>query len=132
MSAPARSGELMEAATLARSRREAMRARTRRIRRSVAGLAVTLFVVVFAIVLVQLASGHDPALLAARRRAALGSSRASSRPPAPATSSSSTGTESSAEGAESTGSGASSGQGEFAGGSSAAESGVSGVRTSQS
>jgi hypothetical protein len=63
----------MDARALASSRREALRRRTRRIRRSVAALAVTLFGLVFAIVYVQLASGHDPGLAAsaARRRAAL-------------------------------------------------------------
>jgi hypothetical protein len=41
-----------------------MRLRARRIRRVVAGLAVTLFATAFLIVYVQLASGHDPALVA--------------------------------------------------------------------
>lgn len=71
MSRPADESRPMEAKALARARSEALRVRTRRIRRSVAGLAVTLFVLVFAVVYVQLASGHDPALVAnARRRAA--------------------------------------------------------------
>jgi hypothetical protein len=46
--------------------------RARRIRRAVAGLAVALFTTAFLVVYVQLASGHDPALVAnaAKRRAA--------------------------------------------------------------
>jgi hypothetical protein len=60
-----------DAKALARSRREAIRRRTRRIRRSVAAVAVTLFAVAFLVVYVQLASGHDPALVAnAEKRAA--------------------------------------------------------------
>jgi uncharacterized membrane protein len=60
-----------EAKALARGHREAIRRRTRRIRRSVAALAVTLFAVAFLVVYVQLASGHDPALVAnAAKRAA--------------------------------------------------------------
>lgn len=59
-----------DARALARERRDAMRRRTRRIRRSVAGLAMMLFAVAFLVVYVQLASGHDPALVAnANRRA---------------------------------------------------------------
>ncbi len=55
---------------LARAKREAMALRARRIRRWVAGTAVTLFVVAFLVIYVQLASGHDPALTAnAERRA---------------------------------------------------------------
>jgi len=49
-----------------------MRRRARRIRRAVASLAVALFATAFLIVYVQLASGHDPALVAnaAKRHAA--------------------------------------------------------------
>lgn len=49
-----------------------MRRRARRIRRAVVGLAVALFAATFLVVYVQLASGHDPALVAnaAKRRAA--------------------------------------------------------------
>jgi hypothetical protein len=54
--------------SLARSRREAMRLRTRKIRRSVAGLALSLFTAAFLAVYVQLASGHDPALTANAER----------------------------------------------------------------
>lgn len=63
------------ARALARAHREAMRRRTRVIRRSVAVLAVTLFVLVFGIVYVRLTSGHDPALVAAARRRAASASR---------------------------------------------------------
>jgi cytoskeletal protein RodZ len=88
-----RTAEQLDARALARSRREAMRRRARRIRRSVAGLAVTLFAVAFLIVYVQLASGHDPALVAnAKRRAATATSTASST-----TSSESSGEETSSE-----------------------------------
>ena len=48
--------------TLARIRRDAMRQRARRIRRSVAGLTLALFTAAFVGIYVQLASGHDPAL----------------------------------------------------------------------
>jgi hypothetical protein len=58
----------MDAKTFARTRREALRRRTLRIRRAVAALAAALFLSVFALVYTQLASGHDPALLAAARR----------------------------------------------------------------
>ena len=58
----------------ARRHHDALRRRTRRIRRSVAGLALALFAVAFLIVYVQLASGHDPALVAnSERRAAAAS-----------------------------------------------------------
>jgi hypothetical protein len=46
-----------------------MRRRARRIRRSVAAFSATLFAVAFMVVYVQLASGHDPALLADAKRA---------------------------------------------------------------
>jgi hypothetical protein len=46
-----------------------MRRRTRRIRRSVAGFSATLFAVAFMVLYVQLASGHDPALVADAKRA---------------------------------------------------------------
>jgi hypothetical protein len=74
MSAKPRAGTGMDAKALARARREALRAHTLRIRRSVAALAVAMFVLAFAAVYVQLASGHDPALLAAARRRAAASS----------------------------------------------------------
>jgi hypothetical protein len=48
--------------TLARIRRDSMRQRARRIRRSVAGLTLALFTAAFVGIYVQLASGHDPAL----------------------------------------------------------------------
>ena len=48
--------------TLARIRRDAMRQRARRIRRSVTGLTLALFTAAFVAIYVQLASGHDPAL----------------------------------------------------------------------
>ena len=79
MTAPALTAEQLRARALATSRREAMRLRARRIRRAVAGVAVTLFATAFLIVYVQLASGHDPALVAnaAKRRATVSASRSS-------------------------------------------------------
>jgi uncharacterized iron-regulated membrane protein len=68
----------MDAKALARARRDALHARTRRIRHAVAGMAVTLFVLVFAVVYVQLASGHDPALVANARKHAIAGHRTSS------------------------------------------------------
>jgi ABC-type phosphate transport system permease subunit len=52
----------LDARTLARTKREALRRRTRRIRRSVLGIAAVAFVTAFLVIYVQLASGHDPAL----------------------------------------------------------------------
>jgi len=67
----ARAAGQRDAKALAQSHRDAIRRRTRRIRRSVAALAMTLFAVAFLVVYVQLASGHDPALVAnAQKRAA--------------------------------------------------------------
>ena len=57
----ARAAGQRDAKALAQSHRDAIRRRTRRIRRSVAALAMTLFAVAFLVVYVQLASGHDPA-----------------------------------------------------------------------
>jgi hypothetical protein len=58
----------LDAKALASSRREAMRSRALRIRRSVATLTAALFVATFLVIYVQLASGHDPALTAGKRR----------------------------------------------------------------
>jgi hypothetical protein len=67
----ARAAGQRDANALAQIHRDAIRRRTRRIRRSVAALAVTLFAIAFLVVYVQLASGHDPALVAnAQKRAA--------------------------------------------------------------
>jgi hypothetical protein len=65
----ARAPDRGRAIELARERREAIRLRARRIRRSVAALTATLFSVAFLVIYVQLASGHDPALLANAKRA---------------------------------------------------------------
>jgi hypothetical protein len=71
----ARAAGQRDAKAIAQGHREAIRRRARRIRRSVAALAVTLFAVAFLVVYVQLASGHDPALVAnAEKRAASASS----------------------------------------------------------
>jgi hypothetical protein len=89
--------EQMRARAIGAARREAMRRRAVRIRKSVAAAATALFVAAFLGVYVQLASGHDPALNAAGKHSA--------------TTSISTGATSSAksaESAESSGSGESS------------------------
>jgi hypothetical protein len=66
-------GSRRHAEVLVRERRDALRQRAWRIRRSVAAVAVTLFAVAFLVVYVQLASGHDPALVAnADKRGASG------------------------------------------------------------
>jgi hypothetical protein len=58
----------LQAQAIARGRREAMRRRASRIRRTVWGTTAGLFVAAFLGVYVQLASGHDPALDAAAKR----------------------------------------------------------------
>jgi len=67
-SAPHSDPQRLDPKSVARSRREAMRLRTRKIRRSVTGLALGLFTAAFLAVYVQLASGHDPALTANAER----------------------------------------------------------------
>jgi hypothetical protein len=52
------------------NRSQQIKRRVRRIRRSVAAFAGTLFTVAFLGIYVQLASGHDPALLATAHRRA--------------------------------------------------------------
>jgi len=59
---------LSSARRLAQERRTAIRRRTHHIRRWVAALAVALFLCAFAVVYVQMASGHDPALTASSHR----------------------------------------------------------------
>jgi hypothetical protein len=59
-----------DAKLLAGAKRAALYRRARRIRRSVAALAVALFLAAFAGIYVQLATGHDPALVAAAQRRA--------------------------------------------------------------
>ena len=58
-----------EARRLGRARTLARRARARRIRRGVVGLTLALFIAAWVTIFAQLASGHDPALGAAARRA---------------------------------------------------------------
>jgi hypothetical protein len=118
-----RTAEQLDARALARRHRDALRRRTLRIRRSVAGLALALFAAAFLIVYVQLASGHDPALVAnAARRAEAGTETAS---------------ESSGAGESTKATGSSAGASESSGESSSSENGessagVSAVTTSQS
>jgi hypothetical protein len=64
-----RTPEQARAIALAQERRQTMLLRARRIRRSVAALAAALFSLAFLVIYVQLASGHDPALLANAKRA---------------------------------------------------------------
>jgi hypothetical protein len=143
MSRPLSTPEQLQARALAKGRLEAMRRRARRIRRAVASLAVALFATAFLIVYVQLASGHDPALVAnaAKRHAA--STSATSSEAAAAESATSSGTteassttESSA-GSESSGSedstatDSASASGDTSG-SEESSSGASAVTTSQS
>ncbi len=121
-----RTAEQLDARTLARRHRDALRRRTRRIRRSVAGLTLALFAAAFLIVYVQLASGHDPALVANAARRAKAATRAAGE--------SSTGSRTTS--GESTTSSASSGS-EPSGEASSSESGqssasASAVTTSQS
>ncbi len=67
---PTRSpAEQAAARRLGRRRRAEMLTRAKRIRIAVATLAASLFVAAFAVVYVQLASGHDPALVADAKRA---------------------------------------------------------------
>lgn len=125
-----RGGGPPDARALAGSRRAAMRRRARLIRRSVAVLAVTLFALVFTVVYVQLASGHDPALAAAARRRAA----ATSDPVAGSTSSGSGSSESArASSGESTATGSGEAGGTNGSGSEeASPTGPSAVTTSQS
>lgn len=67
---PSDTDSAMRAKALAAARREAMGRRARRIRKSVAAVSSTLFVVAFLAISVQLASGHDPSLSAAEARRA--------------------------------------------------------------
>jgi hypothetical protein len=62
------SAKQLQGKAIARARLEAMQARARRIRRYVTGTACGLFIAAFLGVYVQLASGHDPALVAATKR----------------------------------------------------------------
>ncbi len=113
---------------LARAKREAMAARARRIRRWVAGTTVTLFVVAFLVVYVQLASGHDPALTAnAERRASATESESgtSTESEAGTSSESESGTSTESEAGTST-------ETESGSSSESEESGPSSLRTSQS
>lgn len=87
----------LDAKALAATRREGMRRRARRIRKSVIGLTLSLFTAAFLAIYVQLASGHDPGLTAAANR----KSAAATTVVAKKASESSTGTEAAAEGSES-------------------------------
>lgn len=64
---PAPKPDRAEAKLLAWSKRDGMRRRARRIRRSVSAGAAALFATAFLAVYVQLASGHDPALSASSK-----------------------------------------------------------------
>lgn len=121
--------EGLSARTLAASRREAMRGRARRIRRSVLGLSLGIFTAAFMAVYVQLASGHDPALTAAARaRAAATSSSQTASTSASTSSGSSEGTGASTSSESSESGSTESGSTE----SGSTESSPSAVTTSQS
>jgi hypothetical protein len=64
VSAPDTGG--LDARALAQARREALRRRIGRIRRTVIAVAAALFIAAFATLYVQLSSGRDPALSASR------------------------------------------------------------------
>ena len=63
--------EQLNARALVSKRRAAMRRRTRRIRQIVALTATTMFLGASGLIGVQLASGHDPALVADAKKAAV-------------------------------------------------------------
>jgi type IV secretory pathway TrbL component len=143
MSASRSTPDQLQARALAKGRLEAMRRRARRIRRTVASLAVALFATAFLIVYVQLASGHDPALVAnaAKRRAASTSvtktdaaesaTSASDAAEASTTTEPSAGSESSSGSEDSTATESSTASGSTSG-SEESSSGASAVTTSQS
>ena len=84
------------------ARRAALARRVRRIRRSVAGLALATFTAAFLTIYVQLASGHDPALTAnSKRRAAVATTRTAAGTSSAATASTGTSTSSSSSESES-------------------------------
>jgi hypothetical protein len=130
----ARSGSRRHPRALARDHRDALRRRTRRIRRSVAGLAITLFALAFLVIYVQLASGHDPALVANTEKRATVSTGASHRSSSGTSTDTSEGTGESSTASE--GSSESSGAGESSGSSNgtteASGGSASAVTTSQS
>jgi hypothetical protein len=153
-----RKPEQLDAKSLASARRDALLRRARRIRRSVASLAAVLFSTAFLVIYVQLASGHDPALVANAKRTAststtTGSSKASTASTSsdsssaestpttstqssttestPSTSTESSGSESSGESSGSASSGESSGESSSSS-SEESSSGTSAVTTSQS
>ncbi len=68
----------LQAKALARRHREGLRRRARRIRRTVVSTALALFTAAFVGIYVQMASGHDPALSAAGKRATAVTNLASS------------------------------------------------------
>ena len=119
--------------TLARIRRDAMRLRARRIRRSVTGLALALFTAAFVGIYVQLASGHDPAL---SKRQATASTAAKSETESSTSSGETASSESSSSGestgSETSGSASSSGESSSTGSEEATTESPSAVTTRQS
>ena len=113
---------------LAAAKREQMRLRARRIRRTVATGGAGLFATAFLGIYVQLASGHDPALTAAAAKRAAAETAATA-----STAGTSSGSGSSEESSSSSGSETSSSSGTSESSSSATESSSpSSVTTSQS
>ncbi len=117
---------------LAQAKREAMARRAKRIRVWVAATTASLFLAAFLVVYVQLASGHDPGLVAsAQRRAAASSGSSSSN----AESGTGTGSGESSSTGESSSSSESSGESSSSASEAESESESSGsseLRTSQS
>jgi hypothetical protein len=126
MSASSLKNDPLDARALARARRAAMLRRARRIRRAVAGLAVALFAAMFLVVYVQLASGHDPALVANAAK------RSAASPSVTSTEASAAESSTSAEAAEASTATESSAASESSTGSEESSSGASAVTTSQS
>jgi hypothetical protein len=124
---PVPTREQLQGRARASAHREALSRRARRIRRSVASLAAVLFSTAFLVIYVQLASGHDPALVANAKRAASASTTSGSSK----TATTSTGTGSSTTESTPTTSGESS-TGSSSSSSEESSSGASAVTTSQS
>ena len=121
---PGASARAIDGRALAKAKREQMRLRAGRIRRTIATGAAGLFATAFLGIYVQLASGHDPALVAAAARSAGAATCAT----ASTSSSSATGEEATSSSGESS----STPSGESSSSSESEASSPSSVTTSQS
>lgn len=124
--------EQLQARARAAAHRDGLYRRARRIRGSVASLAAVLFSTAFLVIYVQLASGHDPALVANAKRAASASTSTGSTKASTASTSTDSST---AESTPTTGTETSSTESSSGSRSSSSEessSGASAVTTSQS